>query len=798
MQRTLGTFVFLMLILPWVLLSAQQEIYVQPLQSARLLSSSIVQTVRHPSLERIAFTSAGKELIVVESGTMSTLFSYPQLPNNLAAVRFSAQGMLVTARVDGQLNTWDVDRNAMERSLTAHTGGLLDAAFNYKGDMILAGADNVLKVYDLIKAESITTVSLSEKISSFALHPDGKTAAVGFLTNKIGIYDSSLVLISTIADNLEIPTALMFSPDGTLLVAGGNDGTIRVWDFNGWKSRGSQSVQRGAITSIAFDPGQRWFASVSGDSTLAIYDSQTLGMVKSLKQAGSAFTTVLFTSSDSMLTGNSTGTIALWKVLDRPPDTTAPTLTILRPARYSPDAPGRVYATSYEVFGLAYDENEIQEVTVAGVKAALKDPAVGNTSATEAGLKGKEFQATVPLSSVGLNRIDVVATDASGNSSGQALHLQRLSNAEAVEILSPVEGSETDNVAIDVHIKPWFDVSSYTISANTVDFVDERGPLRIKPGDSIKEEIPLIVGYNQINVSVTRKGGERFTRIVGVTRKFSASVTETKRRADPGSPKNLGPQRWAVIVGVSEYGNRGIPALKYADRDAEALAAFLQTPEGGGFDADHMRVLVNKDATLSNLREAMIDFLQQAIDKDLVVIYFAGHGAPDPTRPQNLYLLTYDADPSRLGTTAFPMWDIQTVVSRQIAAKKVVVLSDACHSGGISADVATRGLDVTQSNPINQYLAELARTKDGMVVFTASAAGEVSQEFPELGHGVFTYYLLEGLKGAADANNDLLVTVNELMGYVEEQVKRKTRGAQNPTRSQTTYDKELPMSVLNK
>ncbi|MEX2116674.1 MAG: caspase family protein, partial [Bacteroidota bacterium] len=387
----------------------------------------------------------------------------------------------------------------------------------------------------------------------------------------------------------------------------------------------------------------------------------------------------------------------------------------------------------------------------------------------------------------------------SENATDQVLHIQRLSNAEAVEILAPLEGIETDQVALEVQIKPWFDVASYSISVNTVDFVEERGPLRIKPGDVIKEEIPLIVGYNQITVSLTRKGGERFTKIVGVTRKFSASITETMRRSDPaGSAKNLGPQRWAVIVGVSEYGNKGIPSLKYADRDAEALASFLQTPEGGGFDTDHMRVLVNKDATLSNLRDAMIDFLQQAIDKDLVVIYFAGHGAPDPTRPQNLYLLTYDTDPSRLGTTAFPMWDIQTVVSRQIAAKKVVVLSDACHSGGISVDVATRGLDVTESNPINQYLAELARAKEGMVVFTASAAGEVSQEFPELGHGVFTYYLLEGLKGAADANNDLLVTVNEVMGYVEEQVKRKTRGAQNPTRSQTTYDKELPMSVLNK
>jgi uncharacterized caspase-like protein len=82
------------------------------------------------------------------------------------------------------------------------------------------------------------------------------------------------------------------------------------------------------------------------------------------------------------------------------------------------------------------------------------------------------------------------------------------------------------------------------------------------------------------------------------------------------------------------------------------------------------------------------------------------------------------------------------------------------------------------------------------VVFTASAAGEVSQEFPDMGHGAFTYYMLEGLEGKADYNNDYTVTINELMQYVEEQVKRKTHGAQNPTRSQTEYDKEMTISIV--
>ncbi|HEX9614716.1 MAG TPA: caspase family protein [Bacteroidota bacterium] len=776
---------------------AQQEIYVQH-QASAALETGVIKAALSLQAGQAAFTTSGKELVVLDVRSLKPVFSYPQLPNILASLTLLGDGMLVTARIDGQLNYWDPKGGAMLKSLTAHTAGISDFAITKPSMVVLTTLDNQLKLFNPAEGEDLSVVDPSpEVISSMALHPDGQTLAVGYRSGKVVIYDSSLAPTATLTDLRELPAVVAFSPDGRFLASGGIDGTVRFWECSGWIFRGSKTAQRGAVTSLAFDPSYRWIASTAVDSTLLVFDLATMGVVKTLRKDSSAFTAVFFPAERSMLTGSSNGAVDLWTVLERPPDTTAPTLTILRPARYTEGAPSLVYAKEYEVFGLVYDENEVTEVAIGGIKATLTDPKVENASAEQAGLHGKEFSAKIPLSTAGLNRIEVRAVDGSSNGSTQVLFIKRLSAAEAVEIVAPVENSETDLVAVEIEVKPWFEVGSYTLSANTVDVVERRGPLRIKPGDVIREEVPLIVGYNQISVSLVSKQGERFTKLIGVNRRFSAAMAETIRQ--PGSAgRSTGPQRWAVIVGVSEYGNKGIPALSYADRDAEALAAFLQTPEGGGFDRDHMRILVNQDATLSNLREAMIDFLQQAIDKDLVVIYFAGHGAPDPTRPQNLYLLTYDTDPNRLGTTAFPMWDIQTVIARQVAAKKVVVFSDACHSGGISVDVATRGLDVTQSNPINQYLAELARAKDGLVVFTASAAGEVSQEFPELGHGVFTYYLLEGLKGAADLNNDYLVTVNELMGFVEEQVKRKTRGAQNPTRSQTSYDKELPMSVLNK
>jgi uncharacterized caspase-like protein len=142
------------------------------------------------------------------------------------------------------------------------------------------------------------------------------------------------------------------------------------------------------------------------------------------------------------------------------------------------------------------------------------------------------------------------------------------------------------------------------------------------------------------------------------------------------------------------------------------------------------------------------------------------------------------------------MWDVNTALQRYIPSKRVVVFTDACHSGGISSDIATRGMSTTDDNMINQYLADLSKTKEGIIVFTASQAGEVSQELEKFGHGVFTYYLLEGMKGEADFNNDYTVTIGELMDYVEEKVKRQTSGNQHPTRNQGAYDKDLTISLI--
>ena len=253
-------------------------------------------------------------------------------------------------------------------------------------------------------------------------------------------------------------------------------------------------------------------------------------------------------------------------------------------------------------------------------------------------------------------------------------------------------------------------------------------------------------------------------------------------------------QKWAVVVGISKYkyaGNNQITNLRYADRDAKAMAEFLKSPTGGGFDNVHL--IINEDVTYKNLRYAFFDYLGRALEEDMVLVFFAGHGAPDPESPDNLYLLTYNTNPEKVSSTAFPMWDVETALKRSIKAETVIMLADACHSGGINPQIGSRGVTV-KANETNQAILKFAHSP-GRIFFTASEAREISFESRDWGggHGAFTYYLLEGLKGKADTDGDQLISLGEMIDYTSEKVRRATRNKQHPDIS-GTFDRNMPIA----
>ena len=247
-------------------------------------------------------------------------------------------------------------------------------------------------------------------------------------------------------------------------------------------------------------------------------------------------------------------------------------------------------------------------------------------------------------------------------------------------------------------------------------------------------------------------------------------------------------KRWAVVIGVGEYDSEEIPDLEFAPNDARAVRDFLLSDAAGPFD--EVLYLENERATGAAMREALFVFLQQADWDDLVVIYYAGHGAPDPGRPDNLYLLPTDTELDRLAATGFPMWDVKTALRRQIAAERVLVIADACHSAGTADGETVGGGD---SNQIAGGFQQLF-TPSRRLMLTAAATNEFSLEDARWGgHGVFTHFLLDGLRGAGDMDGNGIVTVTELFDHVSTNVRGATSGRQNP---QISGLGDIPLAVV--
>jgi hypothetical protein len=285
------------------------------------------------------------------------------------------------------------------------------------------------------------------------------------------------------------------------------------------------------------------------------------------------------------------------------------------------------------------------------------------------------------------------------------------------------------------------------------------------------------------------------------------SITPTKPLPPAATPKaaweekaaavGFSGKRYAVIIGISKYEDKEVIGLKYADEDAKAFYDFLRSPLSGmgGFEPENIQILLNEAATYRNMKVALFDFLKNATENDVVYIYYAGHGAPDPDRRDNLYLLPYDTKATQIGGTGFPMEDMNKALRQVTAAHKVLII-DACHSGGVTTEGARGALEINDIN--NAFLTRLSSSKGVHTTFTASGANQTSMEGEQWGggHGVFTYYLLQGLSGAADENQDHIVDLGEMMKYTLANVERVTARKQIPKIGLTAYNPDFPVALV--
>jgi hypothetical protein len=206
--------------------------------------------------------------------------------------------------------------------------------------------------------------------------------------------------------------------------------------------------------------------------------------------------------------------------------------------------------------------------------------------------------------------------------------------------------------------------------------------------------------------------------------------------------------KWALVIGIASFQDRRLN-LQYTRKDADAVSALLKDPVYGRFPADHVKLIEDEQATTVNVRAGLNWLARQASDDDLAVIYIASHGtARDQDEAGASYVVTFDTDvQSRDGlySTAIPLVEISNVVRTRVKALKAVVILDTCHSQG----AVTQTVTVPATMPAQ--MLDHIREGTGRVIFGASQAEESSFESAKYGHGLFTYYLLQGLKERKDS-----------------------------------------------
>jgi hypothetical protein len=256
------------------------------------------------------------------------------------------------------------------------------------------------------------------------------------------------------------------------------------------------------------------------------------------------------------------------------------------------------------------------------------------------------------------------------------------------------------------------------------------------------------------------------------------TVRWEKKEPDFGSATALlRPNLYLVAIGVSEHQDPSYN-LEFAHEDAKSIGLAFQNQEGKLYQTVQKRILTNQKATRAEIIDALSWIYRQATQRDLSIIFIAGHGIKDSRG--NFYFLPYDGDPDNLMKSAVRWSNFQDIITGM--PSKVILMADTCHSGSITGK--RRGV-----SDLTKALKELVDSDAGVVVMTASTGREESQERREWGHGAFTEAIIEGLEGGANYNNDKTIDIKELDLFITIKVKELTDGRQHPT---TEIPKTMP------
>jgi len=306
-------------------------------------------------------------------------------------------------------------------------------------------------------------------------------------------------------------------------------------------------------------------------------------------------------------------------------------------------------------------------------------------------------------------------------------------------------------------------------------------------------EMALYVPYDGLKLSVEAidKFANKSSRIIIIDRE-EITQSENIIKLPSLNPTKINAKEnknaVALIVGITNYKN--IPLAIYADNDAKMFSDFAY--RSLGISREKIKLLINETANYVEIKKNIKRWLQNEIinGETDVYLFFAGHGLVSDNQ-KDLYLLPYDGEPSLLDDTSIKRSELFSIISES-SPKSVTAFFDTCYSGLTRENKML----IASARPL-KIITNEDTLPSNINLITAAANNEIANGLEEAEHGLFSYYLMEGLTGNADIDKNKEITLGELHTYLSEIVKSKSLKIGRQQNPQLSGDKEKILVKLN-
>ncbi|MGB4970109.1 MAG: caspase family protein [Saprospiraceae bacterium] len=690
--------------------------------------AQVVTSVCSSPDNQIIVTGCADNSLKVWDVFHNTFNSYKKHEASINAVAYAPNNnFILTGSDDKTVKLWDVKGNVIfTRKLQDR---VTSVAFSKDGNSFLASCYSGCTMLWKTNGDTISKLNQIEKVYTAAFSPNGEFIATGSYEGVIRLFDLLGNPLNVINTESQI-NSLVFSTDSKSVITANYNGLTQYWNISTGENTGKLGRPMEELFSLTISKDGKFLATGADNGVLTLWDPESQNS-KNLVGHTSKVTSLNFMSNNTILiSGSADGTVKLWDCNSGQEIVTMVSLDSIDWAVKNPKGLFDASANSLDKSSYYY----IVDLEVVDLDQ----------------LKEKYYQPGLLAGSLGILNIE----------------FRDVSNFGSIELVPKIEANFQNDTDIEVNIE----VRKGGMGKLGLFINDREVNENVNPENKTKLIINLnpyqkylAVDSNQISLRVYSANGWLKSQSIDLPLyplKGSKGGSGNDMNQEPVKTFKGIPSLFALFVGTSNYAGTAID-LVFPDKDATYMAKGISEIGKRLFKKPlYIKLLTtaarNPDsiANKKNIEKILKEYAAIAKEGDVLMLYFSGHGATYRIGDKApFYYLTQDiSTEADLGNQslrekfALSSEELQNLI-KPIAARKQVLIFDACHSG--NASESFDGVAARDLSPSAIIALDRLKDKMGMFILSGSAADKVSFEASEYGQGLLTYSLLQGIKGFA-------------------------------------------------